>query len=81
VWWANRGKFWVTYTFTFKLICLSHKRYCGITSYGHDAYRYVTDAGLHCAVTSKVKVARSRDAPDRCWPIIRERNVIKHQNW
>ena len=25
---------------------------------------------------SKVKVARSRDASDRCWPISRERNVL-----
>jgi len=29
------------------------------------------------AVTSEVKVARSRDASDRCWPIRRERNVPK----
>ena len=28
------------------------------------------------AVTSKVKVERSRDASDRCWPISRERNVL-----
>jgi len=26
---------------------------------------------------SKVKVARSRDASDRCWPISRERNVLE----
>jgi len=26
---------------------------------------------------SKVKVARSRDASDRCWPTSRERNVLK----
>jgi len=29
------------------------------------------------AVTSKVKVARSRDASGRCWPISRERNVLE----
>jgi len=27
--------------------------------------------------SSKVKVARSRDASDRCWPICRERNVLE----
>ena len=27
-------------------------------------------------LTSKVKVARSRDESDRCWPISRERNVL-----
>ena len=30
---------------------------------------------------SKVKVARSRDASDRCWPISRERNVIETPKW
>jgi len=29
------------------------------------------------APRSKVKVARSRDASDRCWPISRERNVLE----
>ena len=29
------------------------------------------------AVTSKVKVARSRDASDRCWLISREKNVLE----
>jgi len=28
---------------------------------------------------SKIKVARSRDASDRCWPISRERNVLATQ--
>jgi len=28
---------------------------------------------------SKVKVARSRDASDRCWPVRRERNVLETQ--
>jgi len=33
-------------------------------------------ASATSAKTFKVKVARSRDASDRCWPISRERNVL-----
>jgi len=46
------------------------------TWYSDGARRPVSPTS---AMTSKVKVkvARSRDASDRCWPISRERNVLE----
>ena len=53
----------------------------------YELQTWYTDAALRvedprqrqaqCRPRSKVKVARSRDASDRCWPISRERNVIE----
>ena len=43
------------------------------TWYTHGARRFISATST---VTSKVKVARSRDASDKCWPISRERNVL-----
>ena len=62
------------------------KRINAHTVYGngkaYEVQTWYTDgaqrpASATSAVTSNVKVARSRDASDRCWPISRERNVLE----
>ena len=56
---------------------LNGKAYEVQTSYTDGGRR---PASSTCAVTSKVKkvkVAKSRDASDRCWPISRARNVLE----
>ena len=50
------------------------------TWYTDGERKPVSSTGPWPPVT-KVKVARSRDAPDRCWPIRRERNVLETQKY
>jgi len=66
-----------------RMLTHSHSK-CAISleREGSDVKTRYTDgrrrhASPTSTVTSKVKVARSRDASDRCWPISRERNVLE----
>ena len=53
---------------------LNGKAYVVQTWYTDGAWRPVSATSV---VNSKVKVARSRDASDRGWPISQERNVLE----